>query len=73
MVFNTKMEDFRQKARLMAGGHITKAPAPIIYASVVLRETVRIAFMIAALNDLEVKSGNILNAYVQASVDHFGS
>ena len=52
----------------MAGGHITKAPATIMYARVVSRETVRIALMIAALNDLEVMSGNILNAYVQAQV-----
>ena len=36
--------------------------------SVVSRETVRMALMIAALNDLEVKSGNVLNAYVQAPV-----
>ena len=32
---------------------MTKAPATIIYASVVLKETVRIALMIAALNDLK--------------------
>ena len=32
------------------------------------RETVRKALMIAALNDLEVKLGNILNASVQAPV-----
>ena len=42
--------------------------ATITYASIVLRETVSIALMIFALNDLEVKSGIILNAYVQASV-----
>ena len=52
----------------MAGGHITDAPVIIAYASIVSRETVRIALMIATLNDLEVKSGNILNAYVQALV-----
>ena len=39
-----------------------------MYASIVIRETIRIALMIAALNDLEVKLGNILNAYVQAPV-----
>ena len=32
------------------------------------RETARIAWMIAALIDLEVKLGDILNAYVQAPV-----
>ena len=68
MVFDIKMEDFRQKVRLVAGGHMTKAPATITYASVVSRETVRIALMIATLNDLEVKLENILNAYVQAPV-----
>ena len=47
---------------------MTKAPATIMYASIVSRETVRIALMIATLNDLEVKLGNILNAYVQAPV-----
>ena len=47
---------------------MTKALATITYAIVVSRETVRIVLMIAALNDLEVKLGNILNAYVQAPV-----
>ena len=32
-----------------------KAPANVTYTSVVSRETVRIALMIAILNDLEVK------------------
>ena len=47
---------------------MTKAPVNITYASLVLRETVRIALMIAALNHLEIKSGNILNAHVKAPV-----
>ena len=62
------MDDFRRKARLVAGGHMTKAPASTTYASVVSRETVRIALMIFTFIDLEVKLGNILNAYVQAPV-----
>ena len=68
MVFDVKMEDFRYKARLVAGGHMTKVPATIMYASIVSRETVRIALMITALNDLEFKLGDILNAYVQTPV-----
>ena len=56
MIFDIKMEDFRQKARLVAGGRMTKAPPTITYASVVSRETARLALTIAALNDLEVKS-----------------
>ena len=42
------MEDFRRKARLVAGGNMTTAPAAIAYASVVTRETVRIALTLAA-------------------------
>ena len=42
---------------------MTEAPATIKYAHVVSMKTVRIALMIAVLNDLEVKSGDILNAY----------
>jgi hypothetical protein len=68
MVFDIKMEDFKRKARLVAGGHTTEAPATITYASVVSRETVRIALMLAALNDLQVKAGDILNAYITAPV-----
>ena len=55
MVFDIKIEDFRQKVRLVAWGLMSW-------------ETVKIALMIVALNDLEVKLGNILNAYVQAAV-----
>ena len=39
---------------LLAKDHMTKAPATIMYYSIVLRETVRITFMIAALNDLYI-------------------
>ena len=62
------MEDFRQKARLVTGGHITKALATIMYASIVSKETVRIALMIDALNDLQVKLGDILNTHILAPV-----
>jgi hypothetical protein len=68
MIFDIKMDDFRCKARLVAGGHMTKAPATITYASVVSRETVRIALLMAALNDLNVKVGDVLNAYITAPI-----
>jgi hypothetical protein len=54
MVFDVKMEDFCRKARLVARGHMTKAPATLTYASVVSRETVRLALTVAALNDIDV-------------------
>ena len=67
LVFDVKLgEGFRRKARLVAGGHMTEEPAVMTYASVVTRETVRIALTIAALNDLEVKTGDVQNAYLTA-------
>jgi hypothetical protein len=66
--FDVKMEYFQQKAQLVAGGHRTEAPATITYASVVSRETVCLALSIATLNDLQVKVGDVLNAYIMAPV-----
>ncbi len=51
-----------------AGDHWTKAPVTITYASMVSCETVRLALTIASLNDLEVKVGDVLNAYITAPV-----
>ena len=34
MIFDIKMEDFRYKSQVVAGGHATKAPATLTYASV---------------------------------------
>ena len=55
MIFDVKMEDFQCKARLVAGGHMTKVLKTLTYLSVVSCETVQIALTIAMLNDLEVR------------------
>ena len=68
MIFDIKMEDFRRKSRLVAGGHMTDTPAAITYFSVVSSESVRLALMLAALNALEVKCGNVMNAYITAPI-----
>ncbi len=64
MIFDVKMEDFCHKTRLVAGGYMTKAPATLTYASVVSRETVRIALLMAALNDVDIWAADVLNAYI---------
>jgi len=67
MIFDIKMDgDFTRKARFVAGGHTTEAPSSSTYSSVVSRESVRIAFLVAALNDLEVFAADIGNAYLNA-------
>ena len=47
---------------------MTETLTTITSASIVSTEAVRIALMITALNDIEVKLGNILNAYEQVPV-----
>ena len=66
LVFDVKMEDFRFKARMCANGNETGTPDVPTYASVVSRESVRIALTYAALNGLEVKTSDIENAYLTA-------
>jgi hypothetical protein len=65
MVFDIKM-DLTRKARIVAGGHTTETPSSLTYSSVVSRDSVRIAFLYAALNDLDVMSCDVSNAYLNA-------
>ena len=68
MIFDIKIEYFRRKARLVAGRNMIETPKFQTYSSVVSRETVRIDLTIAALNDLELKAGYIMNAYFTAPI-----
>ena len=45
---------------------MTDPPASITYASVVSRDSVRIALTLAALNDLNVMTADLQNAYLNA-------
>ena len=65
IIFDVKM-DFTRKARYVLDGHRTADPDGSTYAGVVSRESVRIALTYAALNDIEICAGDILNAYLQA-------
>ena len=65
MVFDVKM-DLTRKARLVAGGHLTDAPSSLTYSSVVSRDSIRVAFLLAALNGLKVLACDIGNAYLNA-------
>ena len=66
IIFDVKM-DLTRKARFVAGGHLTDPPTSMTYASVVSRESVRIALLLAALNQLNILSGDIGNAYLNAA------
>ena len=68
MIFDVKMDGkFTRKARLVANGNETKDISPAMtYSTVVSRESVRIAFLHAALNDLDVLGCDVSNAYLNA-------
>ena len=68
MIFDVKMgENFRRKARFVAGGHTKETPASLTYSSVVSRDSVRNILLIAALNGLQVMAFDIQNAYLIAN------
>ena len=68
LIFEVKF-DLRRKARYVAGGHLTETPTHMTYSSVVSRESVRIAFLVAALNGLDVWAADIQNAYLNADTE----
>ena len=58
--------DFTRKARFVAGRHTTETPASTTYSSVVSRDSVRIVFMFAALNGLDILAVDVGNTYLNA-------
>jgi len=65
LVFDVKM-DFTRKARFVANGSTTDPEGSITYSSVVSRESVRIAFTLAALNGFDVLAADLKGAYLHA-------
>ena len=64
MIFNIKIDGkTTRKEILVADGHTTALPSSITYSSVVSRESVRIAFLLESLNDLDIFVCDIGNAY----------
>ena len=60
--------DFTRKARHIANGAKTQDISSSTYAGVVSKDTVRIAFMYAALHGLDLFAADIKNAYLQAPI-----
>ncbi|KAG7369925.1 reverse transcriptase RNA-dependent DNA polymerase [Nitzschia inconspicua] len=65
VVFDVKM-DFERKARFCANGNETRAPSSITYSSVVSRDSIRLAFLIADLNGLDLLACDLANAFLNA-------
>ena len=66
-IFDIKMDrKFTRKARFFACGHMTEPPSIMNFSTVVTRESVRIAFLLAGLNKIDVQVADISNAYLNA-------
>ncbi|KAL7539628.1 hypothetical protein ACHAWF_006464 [Thalassiosira exigua] len=65
IIFDVKT-DFTHKARFVANGSTTDTPSALTYSSVVSRDSIRIALLVAVLNDLDIFACDIGNAYLNA-------
>ena len=50
----------------MAGVHLTDVPTHMTYSSVVSRDTLRIGFLVDALNGLDIPAGYIHNSFLES-------
>ena len=65
MIFYIKMDrKFTIKEILVDEGHKKAPTSPFTYSSVVYRESVRIAFILASLNNLDIFAYDIGNSYL---------
>ena len=64
IVYDVKMSTLECKARLVAAGFMSDPPSLVTYLSVMSHESVRIAFLLAALNKLEVLSADVSGAFL---------
>jgi hypothetical protein len=65
MIFDVNI-DLTRKARFVAGGYQTDPPKVSTYLSIVSCDSIRIAFTLAALNDLDVLSADVQGSYLNA-------
>ena len=65
LIFDVK-HDGRHKARLVADGHLTDVPLESVYSGVVSLRGFRLVLFIGELNNLELWSTDVGNAYLEA-------
>ena len=65
IVFDVKM-GFTRKARYVANVAMNNTPMCLCYSSILSRDSVRIAFLVATLNDLYIFVCAITNSYLNA-------
>jgi hypothetical protein len=63
MIYDVKF-DGRRKARLVAGGNWTVTPKEDIYSGVIGMDSVRLAFALASMHNLDVCAADVGNAFL---------
>ena len=66
LIIDVKMDLYR-KARYLSEGNINDPPSCMTYENTYSRYSVRLAFLVEALNDLYILARDIHNAYLNAS------
>ena len=67
VIYDVKLgENLRSKTRLVAGGNVASVPSTMRHSSIVLRESVRLTLLAAAINELDVLSCGMQNADLSA-------
>ena len=67
LIYNLKM-DYTRKSRWVLDGHRSAYPDGCTYAGVVSRDSVHIALIYVAINDIGVLSADIQNVYLQSTL-----
>ena len=65
IMFDVRM-DFQQKARFVAGIHMTEALNSITYFSVVSRDSISIGFLLAYIHGIDITAIDLYNTYLNA-------
>jgi hypothetical protein len=65
LIFDVK-HDLRHKARMVAGGHLTKLSKERTYSGVVSLRTLQLIVFVAELNGLDLWAADVGNAYLEA-------
>ena len=69
MIFDVKMKKIFRQYRLVAGERMAETPATMTYTSILYHETDCLAPVISALNNLEAKCVDVMNAYITAPTE----
>ena len=73
MIFVVKIGDLTRKGRFCANGNETDPPKESTFSTVVSRDSVRLFFLLAALNDLNILLVDKQNIYLSAPCPVFKS